>query len=167
MIIRPETADDITAIRVLTNAAFADVPYSDGTEAEIVDRLRSDGALTVSLVAEIDGVVVGHVTFSPVEIADGAQNWFGLGPVSVDPGRQKGGIGTTLVKAGLDQLRKAGANGCVLLGDPGYYGRFGFRHHDALTFPGPPPEYFLALALRGSLASGIVQYHKAFYGAAA
>ncbi|WP_438748580.1 GNAT family N-acetyltransferase [Pararhizobium sp. O133] len=167
MIIRPETAGDIVSIGALTTVAFAGMPYSDGTEAAIIDRLRADGALTLSLVAEIDGVVAGHVAFSPVEITDGAQEWFGLGPVSVEPGRQKAGIGTALINDGLDRLREIGAAGCVLLGDPGYYERFGFRHHEALRFPGPPPEYFLALALHGSMASGIVQYHKAFYGAAA
>ncbi|HTO30977.1 MAG TPA: N-acetyltransferase [Pararhizobium sp.] len=167
MIIRPETAGDIIPIRALTTIAFAGMPYSDGTEAAIIDRLRADGALVISLVAEIDDVVVGHVAFSPVEVADGADDWFGLGPVSVDPDRQKGGIGMALIKTGLDRLREIGAAGCVLLGDPGYYERFGFRHYDALRFPGPPPEYFLALTLRGSVASGIVQYHKAFYGAAA
>jgi len=91
--IRPERPGDIDAIRALTTAAFKDAPFSSGTEAGIVDVLRADGALVVSLVAEEDGRVVGHVAFSPVRIDVAEGDWYGLGPVSVEPARQRRGIG--------------------------------------------------------------------------
>ncbi|MFN8663891.1 MAG: N-acetyltransferase [Thermomicrobiales bacterium] len=126
MIIRPESPADATAIHALTAAAFAGKPYSDGTEPYVIDALRADGALAISLVAEEQGEVVGHVAFSLVSIADEPGTWYGLGPVSVAPSRQRQGIGTALIETGLAQVRDLGAEGCVLLGDPAYYRRFGF-----------------------------------------
>lgn len=167
MIIRDERKEDIAAIRDLTTSAFTGAPHSDGTEAAIIDGLRANGALAISLVAERNDAIVGHIAFSPVSVSDGATNWFGLGPVSVDPSLQGQGIGRLLIERGLDRLKELGAGGCVLLGEPAYYERFGFRHHETLSFPGPPPEYFMALALHGPVPSGIVRYDKAFYGAAA
>jgi putative acetyltransferase len=164
MMIRPERASDEAAIRAVTELAFAGKPYSDGSEPAIVDRLRAAGALTLSLVAEMDARILGHVAFSPVAISDGASGWYGLGPVSVHPDRQGEGIGTALINSGLQQLREVGAAGCVLLGDPGYYHRFGFARLDGLELPDFPPEYFMGLVLHGPQASGIVSYHHAFYG---
>lgn len=80
MIIRPETAGDAEAIRQITEAAFAGQPYSDQTEARIIDRLRSEDAMTLSLVAEEEGEVIGHIAFSPVTITPFAVGWYGLGP---------------------------------------------------------------------------------------
>ena len=162
--IRAERAGDEGAIAALITEAFAAAPHSSGTEAKIVDGLREAGALTISLVAEDAGRLIGHVAFSPVTIADEQHGWFGLGPVSVAPDRQARGIGSRLIYAGLDRLRTIGAKGCVLLGDPGYYGRFGFRADARLIYPGPPPEYFLALPLNGKDAAGEVAYHAAFAG---
>ena len=133
MIIRDERPEDVDAIRNLTARAFAGMPYSDGTESAIVDRLREAGTLTLSLVAAMDGAVVGHVAFSPVAISDGSKDWFGLGPISVEPQHQREGIGSALVDAGLSRLKALGARGCVLVGDPGYYGRFGFSTGPALS----------------------------------
>jgi putative acetyltransferase len=161
--IRAEQPGDEASIHDLTAAAFAGDPHSDGSEPDIVDRLRSTDALSISLVAE-DGAIVGHVAFSPVSISDGAQGWFGLGPISVLPGRQGQGIGSALLRAGLAQLELGGAAGCVVLGDPAYYGRFGFKHDPALVFPGPPANYFQCLALGNARSSGIVTYHSAFGG---
>lgn len=161
MDIRPERADDKAVIRALTTQAFAGAPHSAGTEAGIVDRLRADEALTLSLVADDAGVIVGHVAFSPVSIGD-VDGWFGLGPVSVAPARQGQGIGAALIVEGLARLREHGANGCVLLGDPAYYARFGFAHDPAIIYPGPPPEYFQALAFGDRRVAGIVTYHPAF-----
>ena len=123
--------------------------------------MRAAGLLTLSLVAESDGVV-GHVAFSPVEVSDGSSGWFGLGPVAVAPLRQGMGIGGTLIEEGLNQLRQRDAAGCVVLGEPGYYGRFGFRHDPRLTYPGPPPEYFQCLVLNGKPARGEIRYAPAF-----
>lgn len=162
MILRPEAAGDADHIRDLTRRAFDGHPYSDGSEPGIIDRLRQAGALTVSLVLEEEGGVAGHVAFSPVTISNGAPGWFGLGPLSVDPGRQRQGAGSKLVRAGLEALVRLGAAGCVLAGDPAYYGRFGFKADGSLTYPGCAPQYFLSLPLSGPPASGIVTYHPAF-----
>lgn len=162
LIIRDELPADSEAIAAVTRAAFADHPHSQQTEQFIVDALRRAGALTVSLVAEEDGGVVGHVAFSPVVIGDGSAGWYGLGPVSVLPARQGQGIGQALVRQGLARLRALAAGGCVLVGEPAFYGRFGFAHEPALRLAGVPPEYFLALPLAGPPAGGEVRFHAAF-----
>ncbi len=161
MILRPETETDRAAIGALTAAAFDGHPHSDGSEPRIIDALRDAGALTLSLVAEVDGQAVGHAAFSPVEWP-GQGDWFGLGPVSVAPDRQNQGIGRRLIEAGLDDLRQRGARGCVVMGEPAYYSRFGFVQDPCLTYPGPPREYFMALAFGPVEGSGDVRYHPAF-----
>ncbi|QYU69233.1 N-acetyltransferase [Leptolyngbya sp. 15MV] len=163
MTIRPEAPGDEPAIHALTEAAFREVKHSDGSEAAIVDRLRADGDLALSLVAlNLDHAIVGHVAFSPVTISDGSEGWFGLGPCSVIPTRQRTGIGSELIKAGLAELESRAARGVVLLGSPAYYGRFGFEHDPRLVYPGPPAEYFQRLVLAGDAPSGTVTYAPAF-----
>ena len=163
VLIRPEAPADTASIEAVTIAAFREAEHTSHNEQDIVRALREAGALTVSLVAERDGAVVGHVAISPVSIADGASGWFGLGPISVLPAQQGCGIGAGLMRAALAQLRTLGAAGCVVLGDPAYYGRFGFRAEPSLVFPGVPAEYFQALILRGALPNGTVTYHPGFY----
>lgn len=163
MIIRPEEANDANAIRHITQQAFAGAEHSSGTEGAIIDGLRAAGTLTLSLVAEDNGEIVGHVAFSPVTVDGRDVGWFGLGPVSVRPGVQKSGTGSQLIRAGLARLRSDEAKGCVVLGDPGYYQRFGFKADPALTFEGVPPEYFMVLPFIGSPPSGHVTYQPAFY----
>ena len=160
--IRAERPGDEAAIRELTAAAFAGLAHSDGSEPGIVDGLRASGDLALSLVAEDRGAIVGHAAFSPVTIDGEHRGWFGLGPVSVSPARQAQGIGGRLVDEGLSRLREAGAAGCVVLGDPRYYGRFGFAADPALVYPGPPAEYFQRLVLCGGPETGIVAYAPAF-----
>lgn len=162
--LRPERPDDVDAIRTLTETAFRTAPHADGTEHLIIDRLRAAGALTLSLVMESDGVIVGHVAFSPVTVSDGSVGWYGLGPISVDPARQGEGIGGRLVKDGLERLKALGAAGCVLLGDPAYYGRFGFAADPKLTLDGVPPDYFMRVAFSPVYGGGTVSYHPGFYG---
>jgi putative acetyltransferase len=116
----------------------------------------------VSLVDEREGEPVGHVAVSPVSVSDGTRNWFGLGPVSVLPQWQGQGVGSGLVRAAIARLREQGAGGCVLLGEPAFYGRFGFRPEPGLVLAGVPPGYFQALALHGGTARGEVTYHEAF-----
>ena len=164
MIVRLEHKEDIDAIRALTETAFKTAPHADGTEHLIIDRLRAAGALTLSLVAEADGVVVGHVAFSPVTVSDGSAGWYGLGPISVDPSRQGEGIGGKLIHEGLERLKALGATGCVLLGDPAYYSRFGFAPDARLTLDGVPPEYFMRVAFSPVYGEGTVSYHPGFYG---
>jgi putative acetyltransferase len=162
MIIRPERPPDVAGIRALTIAAFTGVPYSDGTEADIVEALRSAGALTLSLVAVCDDAIAGHAAFSPVRITVSQGEWFGLGPVSVLPERQSQGIGRALVRAGLDALAVQGAAGCIVLGDPGWYDRFGFRSDPALRY-GPDPSLYLQwLVFHGPPPEGQVRYHPGF-----
>lgn len=170
--IRPELPKDIGPIHALTQAAFKDAEHSSQTEAAIVGALRAAGVLSVSLVAEIDGVVVGHVAFSPVTITGEASDWYGLGPVSVLPSHQGRGIGQALIRQGLEQLQSAGAGGCVVLGNPDYYGRFGFRNDARLRLPDVPAQYFQCLAFNGGLpdadlvgedmTEGDVAYHQGF-----
>ena len=160
--IRPERPADAQIIRQVTETAFAVAEHSAGTEGAIIDALRAANALTVSLIATINDDVIGHVAFSPVTIDGAEANWFGLGPVSVRPDFQGQGIGSALVHEGLDRLRVAGAKGCVVLGDPNYYGRFGFEHDPTVRFEGVPPEYFMRLSLDSSLIAGRVAYHEGF-----
>jgi putative acetyltransferase len=160
--IRPETPADAAAIRAIHLAAFADHPFSQQTEHLIVDALRADGALTLSLVAEIEGDVVGHIAFSPATVGTVTTGWDGAGPVGVLPSRQRQGIGSALVEAGLAELRARGAAGCVLVGDPAFYGRFGFRHDPRITMHDVPPEVVLCLPLAGEVPAGEVVHHPAF-----
>lgn len=160
--IREETAADADAITEVTVAAFRGHPHSRGTEQFIVRDLRRTGALALSLVAEIEGRIVGHAAFSPVVMEDGTPGWYGVGPVSVLPERQRRGVGGALMEDGLARLRATGARGCVLVGDPGYYARFGFRHAPELELEGVPPEVFLALAFTGRIPKGAVTFHPAF-----
>ena len=162
MIIRYEQESDTEVIFKITQAAFADHPYSNQTEQFIVNALRAAKALAVSLVAEIDGKVIGHIAFSPVTISDGSQNWHGLGPVSVLPAFQRRGTGKSLIKEGLDLLKTLGAQGCVLVGDPGYYERFGFKNPPHLRHEGVPPENLLVLPFSEHIPRGVVTFHRAF-----
>ncbi len=164
ILLRPERSDDADAIRALTETAFRTAPHADGTEHIIIDRLRTAGALTLSLVVEADGAIVGHVAFSPVTVSDGSAGWYGLGPISVDPARQGEGIGGRLIGEGLQRLKALGATGCVLLGDPAYYTRFGFATDPKLVLDGVPPEYFMRVAFSPVYGEGTVSYHPAFYG---
>ena len=150
--IRNESPTDVGAIDSVTREAFASAEHSDGTEQDIVAALRDAGTLSVSLVAESGGEVVGHVAASPVRLAPVAEGkWFGIGPLSVRPDKQKRGIGAALMEAALEQLGERGAAGVVLLGDPEYYRRFGFVQAAPLRFPDAPAEYFQAkfLGTRG------------------
>ncbi|WP_028585741.1 GNAT family N-acetyltransferase [Desulfogranum mediterraneum] len=162
MIIRKERVTDIEEITQVTVAAFKDLPISNHTEQFIIQALRSAGALTISLVAEIEGKVVGHIAFSPVSIADCTEAWYGLGPISVLPNQQKQGIGSSLLNQGLSLLKGLDGQGCALVGDPNYYRRFGFRNYPGLIYEGVPPEFFLALPFTEKVPQGIVLFHKGF-----
>lgn len=162
VIIRNETPSDITSINDVTIAAFLQAPHTDHTEQFVVKALRDSGYLSISLVAEQNDNIIGHVAVSPVEISDGTDLWYGLGPISVDPVQQGGGIGSKLMNAAIAELKKIGAKGCVLLGDPSYYRRFGFKPMKGLILPDVPAEYFQALLLEGELPQGNVTYHESF-----
>jgi len=160
--IRPETVADVGAIDDITAAAFRTVAVSNQTEQFIIGALRAANALTISLVAEHEARVVGHVAFSPVTISDGSKGWYGLGPVSVLPELQRQGIGTALIEEGLSLLEGLNAHGCCLVGDPSFCGRIGFRNIPELVHEGVPPEVFLAKPLRGVVPHGVVAFHEGF-----
>jgi putative acetyltransferase len=162
IVVRRERDADVDAIAQLTRAAFLDVAHSDHAEEFIIAALRAADALAVSLVAQRGAQLVGHIAFSPVAISDASPRWYGLGPVSVTPAGQRNGVGSALVRAGLDALRASHANGCVVLGWPNFYQRFGFEPRPQLTLASANPEHFLALPLSGTLPTGEVRYHAAF-----
>ena len=156
--VRSERQGDEAAIRQVHAEAFA-----RAQEGRLVDALRAAGAAVISEVAVVDGAVVGHVLFSPAGDA-----LLGLAPLAVVPAQQKKGLGAALVRRGLERAREAGARAVVVLGEPGYYQRFGFvpalRFGLRCKWPGTE-EAFMALelqagALRG--AAGTVAYHPAF-----
>lgn len=160
--IREEQSEDIKFIETLTIAAFQEVEHSSHTEQFIVNSLREHGQLSISLVAIENEVLVGHVAISPVSISTGETGWYGLGPISVSPHRQGLGIGSLLMQASLEKLKQLGGKGCVLLGDPNYYGRFGFKSDPDLNLPDVPNEYFQAISFVQNIPKGDVCYHEAF-----
>ncbi|MFO1152850.1 MAG: N-acetyltransferase [Rhodospirillales bacterium] len=166
--VRAERPEDVDAIGELTTAAFKQAEHRSGTEAAIVDALRAAGALSVSLVAVENGDVVGHVAFSPVTVKSRktgesrTTGWLGLGPVSVRPDRQGCGIGKVLIETGLTRLREGGADGCVVLGDPRYYARFGFVSDPGLRYADAPAEYLQRIVFKGLPPTGEVAYHPGF-----
>lgn len=160
--IRNETDADVGAITEVTIAAFKTLEISNHTEQYIIETLRAAKALTVSLVAELDGRVIGHIAFSPVAISDGTRNWYGLGPVSVLPEYQRQGIGKALIREGLSRLKDMNAHGCCLVGHPDYYRKFGFTNIPELVLEGVPPEVFFALSFDGHAPRGTVTFHEGF-----
>ena len=138
IVIRNETDADVGTITEVTIAAFKTLEISNHTEQFIIEALRAAKALTLSLVAELDGRVIGHIAFSPVIISDGTRNWYGLGPVSVLPEYQRKGIGKALIQEGVSRLKDLNAQGCCLVGHPDYYRKFGFKNLPGLVHPGVP-----------------------------
>ena len=161
-VIRSETDADVGAITEVTVAAFKTLEISNHTEQFIIEALRAAKALTLSLVAEVDGRVIGHSAFSPVTISDGTRNWYGLGPVSVLPEYQRKGIGKALIQEGLLRLKDLDAKGCCLVGHPQYYRKFGFETVAGLIHEGVPQEAFFALSFDGHTPQGTVTFHDGF-----
>ncbi|MEE4299375.1 MAG: N-acetyltransferase [Pseudomonadales bacterium] len=165
-IIRLEAAKDRQAIRSVTKAAFDGMWFAAGDEHELPSLLRSQGALELSLVADRDGVVVGHIAVSPAYPDGGDAGWFAIGPVSVLPEFQGLGIGSMLVKRALGQLAANKAAGCVLTGDPNYYERFGFVVVPGHAPEGEPAENFMIKLFEGQLPDGKIRFHSAFHESA-
>jgi len=162
IVIRGETDADIFPIENVTVAAFKSLAISNQTEQFIIKALRAAHALTISLVAEVAGRVVGHIAFSPVTLSDGTEGWYGLGPVSVLPEYQRQGIGTALIQEGLSRLKDLNAAGCCLVGHPGYYSRFAFENAAGLTVEGVPSEFFFVLSFDGRVPEGVATFHEGF-----
>jgi putative acetyltransferase len=162
IVIRSETDADVNAIAEITIAAFKNLEISNHTEQFIITTLRATKALTISLVAEVDGRVIGHIAFSPVTISDGTRNWYGLGPVSVLPQYQRQGIGKALIQEGLSRLKHMNAQGCCLVGHPDYYRKFWFNNMPELVLEGVPQEVFFALSFEGHAPHGTITFHDGF-----
>ena len=166
MYIRDEKNTDREAISRLQYDAFSNhpqhAPGSEPVEHLIVERLRDAGALALSLVAEEDRTLLGHIALSPAAIGETRQGWFLLGPVGVLPARQGQGIGSALVRAAIARMQGLGAAGIVLVGDPGFYGRFGFVSGAGPTWPSVPDQYVLTLSLAGETPAGEIACHAAF-----
>jgi putative acetyltransferase len=162
IIIRSETEADVGAITEVTVAAFKTLEISNHTEQFIIAAQRIAKVLTISLVAELDGRVIGHIAFSPLTISDGTRNWYGLGPVSVLPEYQRQGIGKALIREGLSRLKDMNAQGCCLVGHPDYYRKFGFKNMPGLVHEGVPQEVFFALSFDGHTPQGTVAFHEGF-----
>jgi len=162
IVIRDEMESDAAVITQVTVAAFETMEISNHTEQFIIEALRSARVLTLSLVAEVEGRVVGHIAFSPVAISDGTKNWYGLGPISVLPEYQRRGIGKALMQEGLSQLKELNAKGCCLVGHPQYYRKFGFENVTELVHEGIPQEVFFALSFDGQFPQGDVMFHEGF-----
>ena len=162
--IRKERDSDFDVIRSLTEQAFRDMPYAGGNEQDVIDRLRAANALTLSLVAVLDEMLVGHIAFSPAQAGDGSFPWYALGPVSVVPERQREGIGSALIERGLAQLRNLDALGCILTGNPAYYIKFGFQLTPENAPTNEPAEFFMLKPLSDKTPEGRFAFHAAFYG---
>jgi putative acetyltransferase len=129
----------------------------------LIGVLRELGALSLSLVAEHQGEVVGHVALSPVTHESGEAGWFGLGPISVEPALQRQGVGGALIAEAKRWLSDQDARGCILTGDPNYYPRHGFLPAPGHAPEAEPPEYFMVLSLSGGIPDGRFRFHPAFY----
>lgn len=161
--VRAEQAGDAKAIYGLTERAFAPMPFSDGNEQDLVNMLRDHAALTISLVAKREDEIVGHIAFSPAFPEDGSAGWFALGPVSVEPESQKKGVGSQLIRKGLNMLRERKAKGCILVGNPSYYKRFGFEVAPESCPDGEPSEYYQMISFHGEKPAQVVDFHKLFH----
>lgn len=161
MLIRAEHPSDDPAINDLAERAFMDMPYSEGTEAPIIRLLRRSGALVLSLVAEESGTIIGHIAFSPIKIG-AHQNWFGLGPIAIEPSRQRAGIGKALIKSGLEILKDWGAAGVALIGNPDVYRSSGFASDGRLTYKSLENRFVQRIVFSGPDPEGELHYADAF-----
>ena len=167
MLIRPEGPADLAAIHDLVQAAFASAEHSDGTEQDLVDALRRGPAFIpeLSLVAEEDGTLLGHILFTKMKVGD--REALALAPLSVRPGRQRQGIGAALIREGHRRAAALGYGCSVVLGSETYYPRFGYVPAEQLGIQAPfpvPAENFMAVKLTEDAppVRGVVQYAPEF-----
>lgn len=165
--IREEKSSDQEAVRDVVCRAFASAEHSDGNESQLVDALRSDSAFVpeLSLVAESDATIVGHVLLTRAFV--GAQSVLALAPLSVRSDYQRQGVGSALVKEAHRIAASLGYAWSVVLGDPAYYSRFGYTNASKFGIQAPfdvPDEYFMAVKLvpDAPILSGVMRYAKAF-----
>ena len=156
--LRDETPKDIDALHDLSYRAFAPMTFSDNSEADAIRTMRQTGNLTLSLIAELQGHIVGHVAFSPVKIDEAFHDWYALGPISVEPDHQRQGIGRALIAFGLKRLRKLGANGCVLIGNPDFYASSGFVADGRFSYGDLDARFIQHIRFQGPLRNGALQF---------
>ena len=160
--IKEESPAHYAAIRHVTQAAFARMSFSSGTEAKIIETLRAEGDLSLSLVAMGQSGLLGHCAFSPVKITGAAGSWYALGPIAVGPSDQRKGLGRALITEGLSRLKTQGAQGCVVIGNPQIYSRFGF-HRDGQLISGALDRALVQrIIFQGSAPFGHVSFAPAF-----
>ncbi|MEL1252010.1 GNAT family N-acetyltransferase [Aurantiacibacter gilvus] len=160
--IREERTGDEEAIRSVVDAAFEGLPYSDGDEADMIDRLRRDGDLLLSLVAVEDGEVIGQVAYSAAGLSNGEEGWMVVGPIAVSPAHQGKGIGRALMEAGEAAMRERGAKGITVFGDPALYGRFGYRQYTPMTQAGELGEYLQVKSFGAEIPAAEIRYAPGF-----
>lgn len=160
--IRPEQPGEEAAIHAMTARAFDGHPYSDGDEQHVIDRLREDGDLVLSLVA-VDGErILGQITYSPAILANGDEGWVVLGPVAVEPSHHGQGIGRALIEAGEAAMKERGAKGITVLGNPDIYGRFGFEQNTPMWLAGELGWAFQVKSLGAPIPACEQRYVRAF-----
>jgi predicted N-acetyltransferase YhbS len=162
-LVRSERPGDYADISDLTKRAFAPMSYASGKEHVLIEALRQHGALSVSLVAIEGGELVGHVAFSPAKTSDSSSPWYALGPIAVEPKMQMRGIGSLLILEGITWLRSMNVAGCILVGEPKYYARFGFAGAPDLAPDGVPPEFFMVLPLSNTEPRSVITFHPLFH----
>jgi putative acetyltransferase len=169
MLIRDEKRDDQDGVRAVNASAF-----ETSSEASLVDSLRERAQPIVSLVAESDGDVVGHIMFSPVSLSDHPELMImGLAPMAVKPACQHKGIGSALVRAGIARCTELGFGAIVVLGHPEFYPRFGFLPASRFGIESEydvPDDVFMAMEIQPDYlrdATGTIKYHDAFGGVVA
>lgn len=162
-IIRSEQPSDYDAIYDITKRAFAPMPFAGGNEQDLINALRDNDALIISLVALIGTEIVGHIAFSEAFPINEAGGYYALGPVAVDPRLQRSGIGSALINAGIDMLRKRGAACCILIGNTNYYKRFGFKAAPHLCPDGEPSDHYMILPLGNKNPDSVAGFHPLFH----
>jgi putative acetyltransferase len=163
MFIRLEEPRDITTVQDVIRRAFAPMPFGDDNDQHLTNKFRAAGELSLSLVAEKDGVIVGHVALTPAVHESGAAGWFALGPLAVEPDLQRKGIGTALIAEAKVWLAGRGAAGCIVMGDTNYYPRHGFMPTPESAPPNEPAAYFMVLAMQRQIPPGRFAFHPLFY----
>ncbi len=161
--IRPEYSDEAPAIRAMVTRAFEGHPYSDGDEQDVIDRLRADGDLALSLVAVTDaGAIIGQITYSRAILMNGEEGWYVLGPVAVEPRHQGKGIGRALIETGEAAMKARGAKGLTVLGDPKIYSRFGYAQDTAMWLAGELAWAFQVKSFGAPIPACEQRYVRAF-----
>lgn len=160
--IRPERPGEETAIHAMVTRAFDGHPYSDGDEQDVIDRLRDDGDLVLSLVAVEGETILGQITYSPAILANGDEGWFVLGPVAVEPSHHGHGIGRALIEAGETAMKDRGAKGITVLGNPDIYRRFGFEQNTPMWLAGELGWAFQVKSLGAPIPACEQRYVRAF-----